>query len=170
MTAAIETKKETHRKVEASQSQIDRAPVGNLNHRRWTGDCLKEPRVELASPRDRAVVRGCDVSGDPAWEKALAPRPPLPRRKRSKVETFNWHIKPVHFPPVGRVYSDGSLRDATFHELGRSGWAFVIIDGDGNVIAAAYGAPPPWVEGIEGAEAWGLLQGLLHTIPDLCRY
>jgi len=33
MTAAAETKKETHRKVEASQSQIDRAPVGNLNHR-----------------------------------------------------------------------------------------------------------------------------------------
>ena len=68
------------------------------------------------------------------------------------------------------MYSDGSYRDAKFHELARGGWAFVIIDANGNTVAAAYGVPPPSIEGIEGAEAWGLYQSLLYTIPDTGMY
>ena len=97
-------------------------------------------------------------------------RPPLPKRKKSKVETFNWHVKPVSVPVTGSVYPDGSFLDGISVELGRGGWAFVVIDADGGVVAAAYGVPPPWIQGIEGAEAWALFQSLLVTIPPLCRY
>ena len=30
--------------------------------------------------------------------------------------------------------------------------------------------PPPWVQGIEGAEAWALFQPLLFTLPSLSKY
>ena len=41
---------------------------------------------------------------------------------------------------------------------------------DSEVIAAASGVPPPWVKGIEGAEAWALHQGVGFTIPVECNY
>ncbi len=60
--------------------------------------------------------------------------------------------------PMGcRVFTDGSLQDAL---LGRHfaalGWAFVVIDQGGNVMAAAHGVPPPWVNTIQGAELWAV--------------
>ena len=40
----------------------------------------------------------------------------------------------------------------------------------GQVVAAAYGVPPPWIQDIGGAEAWALFQSLLVTSPSKCRY
>ena len=70
----------------------------------------------------------------------------------------------------GHVYPDGSLLDGIAPELARTGWACVVMSDDGEVIAAAYGVPPPWVKGIEGEEAWALHQGSGFTIPDECEY
>ena len=100
----------------------------------------------------------------------MVPRPPLPKRGRAKNETFHWRVKPTSSPVVGRVYLDGSLRDGIAPELGKEGWGFAILDDEGEVLAAAYGIPPPWLHGIEGAEAWGLYQSLLITIPQQCTY
>ena len=97
-------------------------------------------------------------------------RPPLPNRKQSKVETCSCHVKPLQLPVYGNVYPDGSFLDGITVEIGRGGWAFAVMDEDGMVIAAAYGVPPPWIQGIEGAEAWALFQALLVTLPSLSRY
>ena len=43
------------------------------------------------------------------------------------------------------------------------GGPWLVMDDNDEVIAAAYGVPPPWCEGIEGAEAWALYQGLGFT-------
>ena len=89
------------------------------------------------------VAGKCMVRGHLAWERGLMVRPPLPKRKQSKVETLNWHVKPRHLPVHGSVYLDGSFLDGITVETGRGGWAFAVVDGDGTVIAAAYGVPPP---------------------------
>jgi hypothetical protein len=39
------------------------------------------------------------------------------------------------------------------------------MNDEGEVTAAAYGVPPPWVKGIEGAEAWALQQATTFTLP-----
>ena len=96
-------------------------------------------------------------------------RPPLPKRKQLKVETFNWHVRPTSLPVQGKVYPDGSFLDGITKETGRGGWAFAVVGDDGTVVAAAYGVPPPWIQGIEGAEAWALFQSLLVTLPSLSR-
>ena len=54
--------------------------------------------------------------------------------------------------------------------LMRLGWSFCAIDCHGRLAAAAYGAPPPWIVDIGGAEAWGLYQSLLYTCPQSSRY
>ena len=54
----------------------------------------------------------------------------------------------------GEIYPDGSALDGPSLELMRCGGAFVVISFDtGEVIAAAMGAPPPWITDIGGAEA-----------------
>ena len=85
----------------------------------------------------------------------------LPKRKQSQVETFSWHVRPASLPVWGHVYPDGSYLDGLVPETGRCGWAFVVVGAEGQVVAAAYGAPPPWIQYIGGAEAWALFQSLL---------
>ena len=72
------------------------------------------------------------------------------------METFNWHIKPRDGLAAGEVYPNGSARDGPTPELMRLGWGFVVLDSGGNISAAAYGVPPPWIVDIGGAEAWAL--------------
>ena len=41
---------------------------------------------------------------------------------------------------------------------------------DDSVIAEAYGVPPPWAEGIGGAEAWALLMAATYAEPGTLFY
>ena len=150
---------------EATEDQIARAPVGDYTHRIWTCPRHVVPRKQLANEQDLRAVKDVDVRGHPAWERALVARPPMPRRKKSKVEPIVWHVKPKSMPIKGIIYSDGSARDGPIKELVRCGWAFVVVDEEGQVIAAAYGLPPPWIDDIGGAEVWGLHQAMLVTTP-----
>ena len=84
-------------------------------------------------------------------------------------DTFHWHVKPEEIPVTGTVYPDGSLLDNFAPELGRTGWAAVVMH-EGKVVAAAYGVPPRWAKGIEGAEAWALLQSTRFTLPAESQY
>ena len=97
-------------------------------------------------------------------EKALVARPTLPKRGLSPTETFHWHVKPRELPVYGAKYSDGPVREGAILELARCGWAFVIADEVGTVLAAAYGVPPPWIDDSGGAEAWAMLQASLHSM------
>ena len=66
------------------------------------------------------------------------------------------------------AYTDGSLIDGPpYHSgmFGRLGWAFVVVDAAGAVIAAAHGVPPPWVRTIHGAELWALQMAAMHALP-----
>ena len=146
------------------------APKGNSIHRIWRGGCLKALRDQHADEQDVRTAAECDIYGRAAWERALITRPPLPLKRPSPDDTFHWHVRPKELPVKGDVYPDGSLLDGIVPELARTGWACVVMDEDGEVIAAAYGVPPPWCKGIEGAEAWALYQGVGMTSTVESRY
>ena len=78
--------------------------------------------------------------------------------------TFRSFLSMVPCTLMGRSLTASRLR------LADGGWACAVMDEDGMVIVAAHGAPPPWIQGIEGAEAWALFQALLVTLPSLSRY
>ena len=157
-----ETRRSVREAVVATSEQIARAPVGNLHHRCWSGKCLKDLRKGKAPPEDVRTASSVEVAGNPAWERALAPRPPLPKRGRAKHETFHWKVKPRSLPVTGRVYPDGSMLDGIAPELAREGWGVAVLDDDGNVLAAAYGIPPPWLRGIESV---GVVPRFAHDHP-----
>ena len=138
----------------ATPEQIERAPIGTPVHRNWSCPRHKEARKKHVSEADIRVVADVNVQGHPAWERALVARPPLPRKKKAAMETFVWHVRPESLPICGTFYTDGSARDGPVKELIRCGWSVVAVNPMGEVIAAAYGVPSPWVDDIVGAEVW----------------
>ena len=83
----------------------------------------------------------------------------------AKHATFKWILRPPGGTFRGRVYTDGSRLDGPSQLLARNGWAFVVINDDGELIAAASGIPPDWIEDIPATETWALFQAALNAEP-----
>ena len=130
---------------------------------------LAAARQKWAPEKDLATVRACDVQGNPAWERALFPKPPRPKMRRAVEASFRWILEPEGGIITGDVYPDGSALDGPVKELMRCGWSFVVVTA-GVITAVARGVPPPWITDIEGAEAWALLQAALRAIPGRCTF
>ena len=93
--------------------------------------------------------------------RAMCPAPNLLERAESQYDTFSWHARPKGELPFGaRPFTDGSLVDASWEGYQALGWAFVAIDSEGKVLAAAFGVPPRWVDTIQGAELWAVHMAL----------
>ena len=97
--------------MKATAEQIKKTPIGDVVHK--NGVCCKhEPDMKrLANDHDVQAATTVNVRGHQAWERALVPRPPVPKRKKAKEESFTLQVKPKAFPVNGIVYSDGSARD-----------------------------------------------------------
>ena len=100
-----------------------------------------------------------------AMEWALVVPPSAPLTKPAPEATFHWHVRPSDRLLLARFYSDGSALDGPAYELSRCGWAFVAVDERGRTVAAAYGATPPWIRDIGGAEGWAILQAVMVASP-----
>lgn len=122
----------------ATEEALAFAPTGTLFYRSWMCKTLDTHRRCEAPQDDIARTRYGWGTGDPAWERAIAPRPPMPTRKRMEHETFHWIVKLEDgLLPPGDVYMDGSALDGPYRQLIRCGWAFVMIDQQGNITAVA---------------------------------
>jgi hypothetical protein len=98
-------------------------------------------------------------------DEGAAP-PPDGRHPSPPAEgSFAWHLQPAGGLARARFYTDGSLFEGTSPGLARLGWAFTAYDDRGQLVAAAYGAPPSWVRAIGGAEAWALLMATRYAEP-----
>mgnify|MGYP000585824270 FL=1 len=75
---------------------------------------------------------------------------------------------PGEIPNGCVVFTDGSLIDGKVRYGCQSlGWAFAIINDDGDLIAAAHGVPPQCISTIQGAELWAVRMAMLHvTFPE----
>ena len=111
---------------------------------------------ELASP-----VGDTDL----ALERGLFPVPFTRVPPPGSSASFHWQVRPEGDMARGTFYSDGSLLDGPSKLLGRCGWAFVALDSNGFVVAAACGITPPWITCIPGAESWAALQAAKVAWP-----
>ena len=80
------------------------------------------------------------------------------------TESFEWVRRPADGHIVGKIYVDGSRIDGEWH-FARHGWAFAAYNDDVELCAAAKGSPPAWVDGIYGAELWGLSMAISSADP-----
>jgi len=124
---------------------------------------------------------GCWPSPEPA-AAALVGRLDVGRRRL--LETRGWFTLNMRIPrqdPVGwfswiqelpdvdldgaTFYIDGSLIDGQGSACSRTGFAIVVVNADGELIAYAQGAPPGWVRSSPAAEAWALAMAL-KAVPS----
>ena len=103
------------------------------------------------------------------FERALVPSMAHTVKPPSVHSTFTWIIRPRGDTFQGTVYTDGSRLDGPDDLLARNGWAFVVFNEDGEMIAAANGVPPDWITDIPGAEAWAVIQAAMRAEPE-CTY
>ncbi len=154
-------------------------------HPRWTGHevhrlytCpVMEPHRVAHAPRwlleevqakidvDSYTICAKDV-GFYTQALAMHPRPRL--RAKTPRPHLHWVVPPPEGVLTGDVYVDGSRLFAE-HDLGnmcvRLGFAIAAFDSHGNNTALAQGVPPPWIEGIYGAELYSLTEAA--AISDL---
>ena len=97
------------------------------------------------------------------WEKALdqsavagVPQPLL-------ESTFHWVSQEGSGGIEGDLYTDASRLDGN-SRVGRIGWAFAVVrPGTAEILAAAKGVPPRWINSVPKAEAWALLMAVRVT-------
>ena len=96
----------------------------------------------------------------------------LPKLFLSEVcldfDTFVW-VKQVYSIPSGcTVFTDGSLLDNKLPKEGHAlGWAFSVVNQEGEYVCSAHGVPPYWIDTIQGAELWAVVMALLNvTFPE----
>jgi hypothetical protein len=148
---------------------------GTLLHRIWTCPVTESIRREKVPmwlyTRVKQAIRpdGTMAAADLAlYTRALVASPvalldPLPN-----TESFEWVQQPSDGVVSGTVYVDGSRIDGDSAFAGlcaRQGWAFAAYDEEGALLAAAKGRPPPWADGIFGAELWGLFMATMSADP-----
>ena len=68
---------------------------------------------------------------------------------------------------TGNVFSDGSVRGDCGKGDGRSGWAAVRVNEQGEVEFGVHGPCPDFFPSSLRAELWGLLQVLRHALPPV---
>ena len=99
------------------------------------------------------------------WERALDTTAIAGIQGPAKEATFHWKMQDGGDGAVeGDLYSDASGLDG-HGGVGRLGWAFAVVKpGSAEVVAAAYGIPPRWVDSVPKAEAWGLLMAVRNSM------
>ena len=102
--------------------------------------------------------------GDVRIERGLFPFDKMQIPKPHAEGTFHWIKAPPSELIKGTVYPDGSWLDGP-GPLARGGWAFVVVDRIGEVLAIARGLPPNWVTDIPGCEAWAVMQAAALAEP-----
>jgi len=153
-----------------------------------------DPRCQLCLSADGTLEhrRSCPATllttDDGRWPSpepaaaALIDR--LDAGRRRLLETRGWFTLNVRIPrqdPVGwfswgqglpdadlsgaTFYIDGSLIDGQGSACCRTGFAIVVVDAAGELIAYAQGAPPGWVRSSPAAEAWALAMAL-RAVPS----
>jgi hypothetical protein len=87
----------------------------------------------------------------------------------STPETFRWHIRPAFDRFTGNVYTGGSSFGCGKPYDAMTGWAFVVLDDAGRVVAAASGKPPPRIRSSNAIEAWAFYMAITLAAPG-CSY
>ncbi len=102
-----------------------------------------------------------------AWARIAMPAVSVPPRSGGADGTFQWITPPPTdgIPLHATAYTDGSGFDGNVPQIAVYGWAFVVVDGNGDTVAEAAGATPNWVRTMGEAEAWALVRAAQECPP-----
>ena len=149
--------------AQACALPVTPSPPGTLTHRLWSVCPTIKEALDEWVPRQLAAEAAMLLRDGPLdaahWSRGLVPLPLEKVPPPPADETFVWTVQPSDGVLAGTVYTDGSLIDGAPNHCGVCGrldWAFVAVNGEGEITASAHGVPPSWVTTIFGAELWTL--------------
>ena len=126
-------------------------PFRKVHQPGWLELFIRCNQHSLTSAQHLALTRG------------LVAGPELPTRDSSLYDTFIWEKQTYTIPFDATVCTDGSLLDGKLPKEGQAlGWSFAVLY-EGELVCAAYGVPPKWVDSIQGAELWAVHMALIHV-------
>jgi len=94
----------------------------------------------------------------------LQPRPPAPHLV---VRPCGGIALPSDFTFTGQAFTDGAMRGRAPKVARRAGWACVLVNEDGQVIAGLYGPCPDLFPTSLRAELWAVIQLLHLALPPI---
>ncbi len=131
--------------------------------RRWVDGNVT---VDQWSAAWDTVVRRCSTWA--SWTRAMVVDEGVQPRVAPDDGTFEWRVEPTDGDALMNAvyYTDASGVDVAHPKLRRLAWAYVAVDADGKVLAAACGETPPWVTSVAMAEAWALTKAAEDAAPS----
>ena len=144
---------------------IAMAAVGTIQHRICECPSLQQLRMDYAPEVLTMPMRNSEPVPDilmGAIATGLFPIPRLhlaPNCVPPQQGTFRWLRRARDDHTIqGNVFTDASRIHDVHPDTIKLGWAFIVVDLEGNVTDIASGVPPSYIEDIPGAETWALVQ------------
>ena len=120
--------------------------------------------TEYPDEAARAIGRlNCDRKKLPEQQGLMVLK--LPRSKNTSDGSFRWHVGPPdHTRTDLKWYTDESCCNPTSPEIATTGYAVVVTDRAGNLVAYGSGVPPAWVDDSGKAEVWAIAEVVASTV------
>jgi len=152
-----------------ARCQLCLSENGTLHHRRFCSATMPTggwPTPVGPAQAGMAMLSTC--RSNIALNRGLI-FPRIMIRPAQVEHSFQWLIPPPEDTPFkARWYIDGSCTNPTWTQARGLGFAMILVDSDGSLLAAGKGNPPNWVIDSGGAEVWAFLQ-VLEMFPDCSR-
>jgi hypothetical protein len=95
----------------------------------------------------------------------------VPRNDAIRRDWFTWlwgHPDPTRDDLIW--YTDGSIINGRWQELLTAGYAMVVVDTKGSLVAYGHGVPPEFVDSAGHTEAWAIFKSLAHMVTPQNRH
>ena len=148
----------------------DHCRLGDFRHRAVECPASAERRAGYKDQATLDRARSAVHAGEPLYSHGLPFRLPDPR-----VPTFQWRWCGGREPPddfsfTGVCFTDGAMRHRNPVRARRAGWAAVLVDPNGLIIAGVYGPCAERFVSAGRAELTAIVRVLRMAIPPLTIY
>ena len=151
-----------------SSCQLCLHEVGTLKHRRFCSATMPHggwpgPTGDAAKGLAKLSIRRTEF----ALERGII-FPVIIVKPPAVEHSSTWLIQPPdNIPYKARWYIDGSCTNPIWKQARGTGYALVLVDFDGTLLAAGNGSPPNYVVDSGGAELWASCRLCLFSLSPL---
>ena len=142
--------------------------VGSLLHR--CAACLASRKLRDMASNHKGILEQAqrlDASNDPLFVHGVPLMLPKPAKVPFVARWCGGRDPPQDFAPTGNAFTDGALKQLAPRVARRGGWAWVVIDDQGKVIAGMYGTCPEVHLSSLRVELRAVIQVLRACIPPI---
>ena len=140
---------------------------GTLHHRMSSCDATRKARESFKSQELLQKAQSAVHGGEPLFQHGVPVLREAPAVPHQEVRCCGGRHQPADFTATGNAFTDGAMRGRAPRSARRAGWAWVIVDDDGQVIFGLYGPCPDPFPTAFRAELRAVCELLIIAVPPL---